>query len=203
MIDFYTATTFIGRRAAIALAECELQHNLHRLDRKRGEQRAAWYLELNPLGTIPMIVDHAGPQGATKITQSGAIILYCANKTNRLLPADSNRRNEAFEWFMLALTDVGPASAAIFHSSRIPDPSDANNEYFLQQFRHYCSIVDNRLSGRTYLADEFSIADVALYPVIETRLDIVKATPGLSNLKSWQERVADRPKTALAMQDNG
>jgi GST-like protein len=109
------------------------------------------------------------------------------------------RRSKAFEWFAQALTDVGPASSVIFQMSLTPEKSAANMEYFCQRFLKHCVDVDRRLEGRDFLADEFSIADVALYPIIAVRAALIQTTAGLSHLRSWEARVAERPETAKAM----
>jgi GST-like protein len=200
MIGLYSAATMNGRRAAIALAECRLAHSIHLLDLQQGEQRSPDFLALNPSGVIPVLVDDDGPGGKPiTVTQSGAIVLYCAEKSGSLLPADPMRRSKAFEWFAQAVTDVGPASSMIFQMSLTPEQSGASAEYFVQRFLRHCVDVDRRLEGRNFLADEFSIADVALYPIIAVRAALIHATAGLSHLKSWEARVAARPETARAM----
>lgn len=200
MIDLYSAPTMNGRRAAIALAECGLAHRVHLLDLAKGEQRRADFLALNPSGAIPVLVDSDGPQGTPiTVTQSGAIVLYCAEKSGRLTPKDRTQRSEALQWFAQALTDVGPASSVLFQMSLAPNQSATNLEFFRQRFLKHCANVDRRLQGRDFLADEFSIADVALYPIIAVRTALIQAAAGLSRLKSWEARVASRPATATAM----
>ena len=200
MIGLYSATTINGRRAAIALAECRLAHSLHLLDLQQGEQRSPDFLALNASGAIPVLVDDDGPGGKPiTVTQSGAIVLYCAERSGNLLPADPIRRSKAFEWFQQALTEVGPAASMIFHISLTPVQSEANVEYFCQRFMKHCISVDRRLEGRDFLADEFSIADVALYPIIAARAAMIQTAAGLGHLKSWEARVAARPETARAM----
>jgi GST-like protein len=185
MIDLYSATTINGRRAAVALAECRLEHSLHLLDLQQGEKRRPDFLTLNASGVIPILVDGHGPTGKPiTVAQSGAIVLYCAEKSGNLLPAAPMRRSKAFEWFQQALTDVGPAASMIFHMSLTPVQSGAKLEYFCQRFLTHCVNVDRRLEGRDFLADEFSIADVALYPIIAARAALIQIAAGLSHLKS-------------------
>jgi GSH-dependent disulfide-bond oxidoreductase len=200
MIDLYSAATMNGRRAAIALAECGLTHRIHLLDLQQGEHRRPAFLALNPSGVVPTIVDSDGPGNKPiTVTQSGAIVLYCAEKSGKLIPTDPIRRGSAFEWFAQALTDVGPASSALFQMSLAPEQSEANVEFFARRFLKHCAHVDRRLEGRSFLADEFSIADVALYPIIAVRTALIEAIDGLSYLKSWQARVGMRPETTRAM----
>jgi GST-like protein len=200
MIDLYSAATMNGRRAAIALTECGLAHRVHLLDLQKGDQRAADFLKLNPSGAIPVLVDdHGGVGTPVIVTQSGAIVLYCAEKSGRLIPSDPRRRRQAFEWFSQALTDVGPASSMIFQMSIAPEQSPANVSFFEQRFLRHCSNVDRQLDGREFIADDFSIADVALYPIIAVREALIDAAAGLANLKAWTSRIAARCHTAIAM----
>jgi GSH-dependent disulfide-bond oxidoreductase len=204
MIDLYTAATMNGRRAAFALAACNLAHRVHWLDLQKGDQRKLGFLTINPSGAIPAIVDPAGPGNSPiTIVQSGAIVLYCAEKSGRLIPHDARRRIEAFEWFMQAVTDVGPASSAIFQQSLVPERSTVNSGYFEQRFLKYCINVDDQLEGRDYLAEEFSIADIALYPIIAVRSALIEKTVGLANLKAWEQRLAARADALGVMATNG
>jgi GSH-dependent disulfide-bond oxidoreductase len=204
MIDLFASATMNGRRAALALAECGLAHRVHRLDLDRGDQRKPEFLAISPRGTIPVIVDESGPGGTSiTVTQSAAIVLYCAEKSGKLIPQDPQQRMEALDWFMHAVTDLGPASSALFQLSLAPDKSAANVNHFERRFLKHCADIDARLQGRSYLAGEFSVADVALYPVILARAALIEGTAGLANLKTWQQRVAGREQTAGAMAENG
>jgi GSH-dependent disulfide-bond oxidoreductase len=204
MIDLFTAATMNGRRAALALAECELEHRVHRLDLNEGAQRQPEFLAVNPRGTIPAIVDDRGPDDTPiTVTQSAAIVLYCAEKSGKLMPHDPQRRIEALDWFTHAVTDLGPASSALFQLSLVPEKSAANVRHFEQRFLKHCADIDTRLQGRAYLAGEFSIADVGLYPVVLARAALIEGADGLANLKAWRQRVAGREQTASALAANG
>jgi GSH-dependent disulfide-bond oxidoreductase len=204
MIDLFTAATMNGRRAALALAECSLAHRVHRLDLNKMDQRKPEFLAINSRGTIPVIVDASGPGGTPiTVTQSAAIVLYCAEKSGKLMPHDPQRRIEALDWFMHAVTDLGPASSALFQLSLAPEKSAANVRHFEQRFLKHCTDIDTHLLGRSYLAGEFSIADIALYPVVLARTALVEGTAGLVNLKAWQQRIAGREQTVSAMAANG
>jgi GSH-dependent disulfide-bond oxidoreductase len=204
MIDLFTAATMNGRRAALALAECRLAHRVHRLDLDKGDQRKPEFLAISPRGTIPVIVDESSPGGPPiTVTQSAAIVLYCAEKSGKLIPQDPQRRMEALDWFMHAVTDLGPASSVLFQLSLAPEKSAANVNHFERRFLKHCTDIEARLQGRSYLAEEFSIADVALYPVVLARAALIDSTAGLSNLKAWQKRVAGREQTVRAMAANG
>ena len=205
MIDFYTSSTGNGRRAAIALEECGLAHTVHRLDLAKGDAKQPSFLKINPAGMIPVIIDPAGPGGkAITVTQSGAIVLYCAEKSGKLLPKDPVRRIEAYEWFMQGATDLAPSSSALFYAStHAPDKSAANMAYYQQRFLANCAIADARLKGRDFFAADFSIADVTVYPVALARKAVIDEAPGLANFKAWMARVAARPAIAKALAANG
>jgi GSH-dependent disulfide-bond oxidoreductase len=204
MIDLFTAATMNGRRAALALAECGLVHRVHRLDLDKRDQRKPEFLAINSRGTIPAIVDDDGPGGTPiSVTQSAAIVLYCAEKSGKLMPHDPQQRIEALDWFMHAVTDLGPASSALFQLSLAPDKSPTNVRHFEQRFLKLCTDIDARLQARSYLAGEFSIADVALYPVVLARGALIESADGLINLKAWKQRVAGREQTVSAMAANG
>ena len=204
MIDLYTSATGNGRRAALALAECGLAHVVHRLDLKAEDHKKPEFLKINPAGSIPVIVDEKGPGGRPiNIAQSGAIVLYCAEKSGKLIPSDPKSRIEAYEWFMQAATDAAPASSVLFYLTQLPEQNSATNTYFQQRLLKYCAIADQRLDGRDYLAGEFSIADLALYPVVLARKATIDAAPGFANLKAWERRIAVRPHTVSAIAANG
>jgi GST-like protein len=115
MIDLYTSSTGNGRRATLALEECGLPYRVHKLDLAKGDTKNADFLKINPAGAIPAIVDPQGPGGKPlTLAQSGAIVLYAAEKSGKLLPKDPAKRAEAFYWFMQATTDVAPTSSTIF-----------------------------------------------------------------------------------------
>jgi len=205
MIDLYTASTGNGRRAIIALEECGLAYRVHKLDLAKGEAKTPEFLKINPAAAIPAIVDADGPGGKPiSIAQSGAIVLYCAEKSGKLIPKDPAKRAEAYQWFMQAATDVAPTSSNIFYiSTHVPVKDPANTGYFEQKLLTLLGVVDKQLAGRDYIAGEISIADIALYPVVAGRKALVDAAPGLANIKAWAARMAARPGVAKAIAANG
>ena len=194
MIDLYTFNTSNGHRASIILEECGLPYRVHKVDLAKGEQKAPEFLNINPAGAIPAIVDHDVPGGPLKLSQSGAIMLYAAEKTGRFLPTDPARRAQALQWLMLAVTDVARASTSIFLSSAVlPDKSPANVAYFEEQTLRYLRVAEARLAGRDFLADELSVADFALYPLYAVRKALVDKAGDLPELARWSAALAARP----------
>jgi GSH-dependent disulfide-bond oxidoreductase len=194
MIDLYTFNSSNGQRAAIILEECGLPYRVHKVDLAKGEQSNPNFLNINPAGAIPAIVDHDVPGGPLKLSQSGAIVLYAAEKTGRFLPADPARRALALQWLMVAVTDVARASTSIFLSSGVlPDKSPANVAYFEEQMLRYLRVAEARLAGRNFLADELSVADFALYPLYAVRKALVDKAGDLPELTRWGATLAARP----------
>ena len=202
MIDFYTAGTANGHRAAIALEESGLAYRAHKLNLQAGDQRKPEYLKINPAGEIPAIVDDEGPGGKPlALAQSGAIVLYVAEKSGKFLPKDPARRAAALQWLLYACSDVAGGSGTLFQLSMVaPEKSAPNVEFFEKRLVNALRAADARLADREYLADEISVADLALYPVVATRKPVIEKHGGLPNLAKWAERMAARPGVAKGMQ---
>ena len=202
MIEFHTANTSNGQRAAIVLAECGLPFRVYKLDLAKGEQQSTAFLKLNPAGQVPLIVDPDGPDGKPlTLSQSGAIELYLAEKTGKFLPKEPARRALAYQWFMQALTDCAAASFMIFlQTSLVPGKSPANVAFYEQRLLRFLRLADARLAGRIWLADELSIADFALYPVCVTRRTLIASAGDLPNLTRWVAALAARPGVSKGMQ---
>lgn len=205
MIDLYLAGTGNGLRASVALEEAGLPYRAHKLDLAKGEQRTPEYLKINPAGLIPAIVDDSGPDGRPlTLSQSGAIVLYAAEKSGRMLPRDAATRALAMQWFMQAATDIGAASGTVFQMDmRVPEKSAANLAYFKTRLLTFFTQIDQHLAGREYLAGEFSVADVMLYPNFTARKSLIDETGGLANLQRWGATMAARPAVQRGMKAAG
>lgn len=198
MIDLYTAGTGNGRRPALMLEECGLAYTVHKLDLSKGEGRTPDYLKINPVGAIPAIVDHDGPGGKpVTLAQSGAILMYLADKTGKFLPADLAARAPHLQWLMFALTDIAPSSSAVFYASRLDDKTaqGAFEDRLLGQFAH----ADKRLGEAEFLAGSYGIADMALYPVVDGRKALIEKKGGMANLLRWAAAVGARPAVQKGM----
>jgi GST-like protein len=205
MIDLYLAPTANGQRAAVALAECGLQFKPHRIDLAKGEQRTPEFLRLNPAGQIPVLVDQDGPGGKPlTLAQSGAIILYAAEKSGRFMPKDAAQRALALQWFMQGATDVAPTSGAIFQLEMVaPEKNEAITSHFKKRLVNFFTLVNGQLAGRDYLADDLSIADFMLYPNYFARKALLDAAGGLDNLHAWGQRMGARAGVAKGMNPFG
>jgi GST-like protein len=201
MIDLYTAQSSNGQRVAIMLEECGLPYTLHKLDLAAGDQRKPGFVAINPAGAIPAMVDGDGPGGEPfTIAQSGAILVYLAEKTGRFLPRDARRRAEAMQWLFQATTDTAASSMMIFVLSNLaPQKSDANLAFCEERVLRHFRVADARLAGREYLADELSIADFALYPLTAVRRPLIDRAGDLPHLVRWADAIGARPGVARAM----
>jgi GSH-dependent disulfide-bond oxidoreductase len=199
MIDLYTFGTGNGWRASIALEECGLPYRAHKVDLTTGEQRASSFLEINPLGKIPVIVDPEGPRGErVTINESGAILLYCAEKAGKFIPLDPVRRLAALRWVFHAVSDASEPIAAHFRLSRLPQKPDAALAYYYDRLSGILKYVDAHLADREYLIGDVSIADLAFYPVALQGKALV-GVDALRHLQRWLDAVSARPAVMRGM----
>jgi GST-like protein len=195
MIELFGDATGNSIRAAIALEESGLTYEPRKVALARGEHRAAGYLQLNPTGRVPTLVDSDGPGGERLVlTQSNAIMLYIAEKSGTLLPSSDIERTRALEWLFFFVTDVIAPSLQAFVLSRDSTAAHAGaahrlNERALSMYDH----VDRQLADRPFLAgSSFTLADIAGY-TITTALEAQLRLDALPHLRSWLERVGARP----------
>jgi GST-like protein len=201
MIELYLAGTANGLRAAVALEECALPYRAHPVDLAKGEQRTPEFLKLNPAGLIPVILDSEGPGGKPlAVSQSGAIVLYAAEKSGRFMPRDPRQRAIALQWFMQAASDISGTSNAVFMlENRAPEKSAANNDHFKRRLLDFFGVCDRRLEANEYLAGEISVADLLLYPNFAARKALLDQAGGYSHLQRWGAAVGARPGVARGM----
>ncbi|HLE67979.1 MAG TPA: glutathione S-transferase [Burkholderiales bacterium] len=201
MIELYMWGTANGLRASVALAECGLEHRVHKVDITKGEQKKPEFLKLNPAGAIPVMVDNDGPGGRPlTLAQSGAILVYACEKAGRYIPTDGKRRALAAQWFMFAASDIAGTSSTVFFSENVvPEKVAANIDFFKNRLINYFRLADRHLAGREYLADEISFADLMLYPNFALRKPLLEAAGGMQELKRWGDAMAARPGVQKGM----
>ena len=202
MIDLYTFTTPNGRKVSVALEELGLPYRVHRIDITRGDQHAPEYLAINPNGKIPAIVDDEGPGGRLAVFESGAILLYLAEKTGQLLPSGAAARWEATEWLFFQMAGVGPMFGQLNHFARFAkEKLPYAIERYRSESRRLATVLDGRLKGRAFLAGSYSVADVATYPWVAAMQQYApELFDGLGELTAWAERVGQRPAVQKGMQ---
>lgn len=204
MIDLYAAPTTNGLRTKIMLDECALPYTLHPIDIRGAENKQDWFVEMNPDGLVPVLIDRDGPGGeTTTLSQSMAILIYLAEKTGLFAPADPRQRAEFWSLLMNAATDVAPAVVSIFLIQRRaegPDNAPAV-KVFKDRFHDFMAVWDTRFAtGKWCAGDTVTIADFALYPVFMRCRDVVpEITAGLPNVDRWCADMAGRPGVAKGM----
>ena len=204
IIDLFAAPTTNGLRTKIMLDECALPYTLHPVDIRSSENKQDWFVEMNPDGLAPVLIDRDGPGGEpVTLSQSIAILIYLAEKTGLFVPDEPRQRAEFWSLLMNAATDVAPAVVGIFliqRRSEGPDNGPAL-KVFEDRFRDFMSVWDQRLAtGKWCAGNEVTIADFALYPVFVRCRDVVpEITAGLANVDRWCADMAKRPGVMKGM----
>lgn len=194
MLTLYSDATPNGFRATVILAECGLDYRLVRVNTEQGDQRSDWFLKINPAGAIPVLVDANGEDGAALILpQSGAIVLYAAERSGLFVPASPARRAIAYRWFYQIGTDITSASSWLFnHAKSMPVKDDRNVAWLQQRLAAALDVAEQWLSGHEYFADEVSIADFLLYPNFWFRRAQLESSGRYPNLCRWGSAMASR-----------
>ena len=191
MIDLYTWTTPNGRKVSIMLEELGLEYTVRPIDITEGQQHDPGFLRISPNAKIPAIVDHA--TGLTLI-ESGAILLYLAEKTGSLLPSDAHARWRTIEWLMWQMGGPGPILGQVHHFVKFKKGKSAYAEdRFLNEGRRLYSVLDHRLAEQEYLASEYSIADIATWPWISRFEWQTISLDEFPNVKRWYLQIVERP----------
>jgi GST-like protein len=192
MIDLYTWTTPNGRKASIMLEEVGLPYTVHSINIMEGEQEHPDFLKISPNNKIPAIVDH--DTGITMM-ESGAILLYLAEKTGQFLPKDEKARWRAVEWLMWQMGGAGPMLGQAHHFLHFnPGKAPYAEERYGKEAQRLYGVLDRRLADNAYMAgDEYSIADMATWPWI-SRFEWQGIDMGdFANVKRWYVEIANRP----------
>jgi len=191
MFDLYTWTTPNGRKVSIGLEEFGLPYTAHAINIGKGEQFAPDFLKISPNNRIPAIIDR---DNGMSLFESGAILIYLADKTGKLLPKDGEERYRVIEWLMWQMGGVGPMIGQAHHFLR-QNPGKApyaEERYHKEALRLY-GVLDRRLEGRDFMAGDYSIADIATWPWI-ARFEWHKVDLNqFPNVKRWYVSIAQRP----------
>lgn len=192
MIELLTAATPNGRKISIALEELALPYSVRAIDLARLEQRESWFLALNPNGRIPVIIDHDAQDFV--VFESGAILLYLADKTGRLLPSEPHARSVALQWLFFQVGGVGPmmGQANVF-SRYAPEPIPWAIDRYRRESRRLFEVLETRLQQVEYLAGDYSIADIANWCWVRTHRWSGVDIEGLPALQRWLAAIQARP----------
>ena len=200
-IQLYSLPTPNGVKVSIMLEELGLPYEPHTIDIGKNETWGPEFLSLNPNGKIPALIDPDGPGGKPLgLFESGAILLYLAEKTGKLLPADRQRRSRVIQWLMWQMGGLGPmqGQANVFFRY-FPETLQPAIDRYQNEVRRLFGVMDARLAEADYLADAYSIADIACYPwIAQADWSGVPLTP-YPHLQRWFERVGQRPAVIAGM----
>jgi GST-like protein len=193
VIDLYTWTTPNGRKVSIALEELGLPYQAHAVDISKDEQFAPDFLKVAPNNRIPAIVDR---DNNFSLMESGAILLYLADKAGELMPKDKLKSYRATEWLMWQMGGIGPMLGQVHHFVKYnKGKAPYAEERYLKEAHRLYGVLDRRLADREYVADEYSVADISIWPWISRfewqTIDMNQYT----NVKRWYVAIANRPAT--------
>ena len=196
MIDLYTWPTPNGHKIHIMLEEVELPYNVIPIDIGRGDQFEPEFLKISPNNKMPAMVDPDGPGGEPiSLFESGAMLIYLAEKTGRFLPTDARRRYEVLQWLMFQMGSIGPMLGQAHHfRAYAPEPIDYAIARYTNEANRLYGVLDRRLGAGEWLAGgDYSIADMAVFPWLRSyeRQGVdIEAYP---NVKRWFDTIAARP----------
>ncbi len=197
MIDLYTAATPNGYKASVALEELQLPYELHAIELGAGEQKEPWFLKINPNGRIPAIVDR--DEGDFAVFESGAILVYLAEKAGRLMPQDVKGRSLVLQWLMFQMGGLGPmmGQANVF-TRYFPEHIPSVIDRYKRESRRLLEVLDHRLATHEYLAGDYSIADIASLGLVRNLITFYEARDlvgfdDFGNVAKWLERGLARP----------
>ena len=192
MIDLYTAATPNGHKISIALEELGLPYTVHVVNLAALEQKRPEFLAISPNGRIPAIVDRDA--GDFAVFESGAILIYLAEKTGRLMPADPRGRSLVMQWLMFQMGGIGPmmGQANVFFRY-LPEKIPLAIDRYQGEVRRLFGVLDTRLADHEYLAGDYSIADIANWAWVRTHKWSGVPVEGLPHLERWMGQIKARP----------
>ena len=191
MFDLYTSATPNGYKVSILLEELELDYTVYKIDMGKQEQKEKWFLQLNPNGRIPVIKDR---ENKLVVFESGAILLYLAEKFNKFIPSDRKKRIEVIQWLMFQMSGIGPmqGQANVFYRYLDKKIPIAISRY-QNECRRLYEVLDNQLKNKEWLCEEYSIADIANWTWVRIYFWSGVNIEGLDNLVRWMKQMEERP----------
>jgi len=191
MIDFYTSPTPNGWKVSMTLEEMDLDYRLHLVNLAKGEQHQPEFLRLSPNGRIPAIEDK---QAGITIFESGAIMLYLGELSGRLMPTDIVGRYKVMQWLMFQMSGIGPMQGqAVAFIRYFPEEVPQAISRYCNETRRLYEVLDTQLQEHEYLADDYSIADIANYSWIRSHKWARVSVDGLNSLQRWMDLLASKP----------
>ena len=201
MIRLYTWATPNGRKVSIMLEEIGLAYEIHPVNLRAGEQFEPEFLAINPNNKIPAIVDTEGPGGQPlTLFESGAILVYLAEKTHRLLPVkEARERYEVIQWLMFQMGGIGPIFGQANYFFKMSDKVPYAVERFHKEALRLYGVLDQRLGEQSFLAGDYSIADIATYPWVARHEAHEVKLETFPNVERWFDQISARPAVQRGM----
>lgn len=195
MIDFYTWETPNGFKVAIMLEETGLSYELHPINIRQQEQFTPDYKAINPNSKIPAIIDREGPQGKPlSLFESGAILIYLAQKSGRFLATDPAEQIHTIQWVMFQMAGVGPMFGQLNHFNRAaPEKIPYAISRYQTEVKRLFNVINTHLAGKTYFVKEYSIADMALFPWLRIHERLGVTIADFPHVAAWLDRIGGRP----------
>ena len=201
MIQLYTWGTPNGKKASIMLEEVALPYEVHAVNFGQNDQFKPEYLAINPNNKIPAIIDPDGPGGKPlKLFESGAILMYLAEKSGKLWPADLAQRYTVIQWLMFQMGGVGPMFGQANYFFRLEEKVPYAIERFHKEAKRLYNVLNQELGRHEYLAGEYSIADIATYPWVGRHDGHHVKLEEYPNVKRWYEQIGQRPAVQRGME---
>ena len=200
MIDFYYAPTPNGWKIAIMLEECGLAYNTNLLRLSKGDQFAPDYLAISPNAKMPAIVDHDVDGEPVSVFESGAILVYLAEKTGRFMPTDALGRKETLEWLFWQAANQGPIAGQLSHYvNYAPAGEEYGRKRYAGEYDRNLAVLERRLGGRDYILGDYSIADMMAFPWAFIAKPLTASLDKFPNVAAWRGRIKERPAVRRAI----
>lgn len=198
MIDFYTWSTPNTRKVSIALEEMQIPYEIKLVNMKEREQKEPWFLKINPNGRLPAIIDRDNDDFA--VFESGAVLIYLAEKSGLFLPSDAKARSVVTQWLVWQMGGLGPmqGQANVFYRY-FPEKLTSVISRYQNETKRLYQVMDDRLASNDYLAGDYSIADMACYPWVAQHEWSGIELDAFPNLSRWFEAIGQRPAVKLGM----
>jgi GST-like protein len=197
MIDLYYWPTPNGKKVSVMLEECGLAYNAIAVNIGRGDQFTGEFLDISPNNRIPAIVDH-DPE--ISLFESGAILMYLAEKSGKFMPQEMNERYEALQWLFWQMAGLGPMAGQLSHFvNYAPDPVPYAHTRYEQEYDRLLGVMNSRLADREFLAGDYSIADIASFPWVAGYKRLGTSLDAFPNLRRWFDAIKTRPAVRKGM----
>ncbi len=200
MIDFYYWPTPNGWKVAIMLEECGLDYRLKPVNIGKGEQFRPEFLAISPNNRMPAIVDHERDGNPVSVFESGAILIYLAEKTGRFMPAGPEGRKETLEWLFWQVGNQGPMAGQLSHFvNYAPGEHPYSQQRYANEYDRCLGVLEQRLEGRDFILGEYSIADMICWPWVLIAKPLGQSLEPFANLARWRQAVKERPAVQRAV----